>query len=278
LVVYGCISTRNFQNQRTRVLEKTAYTLARSQAEVGVSALSVNNAELGAYLGGAYGVSNRVMGRINLMHTANGLIGTTWKWNFYQTEKMALAASAGISFLHGSWIWAVPDRIQKTIGDVNAISLPFEILSSFPVAKWLQLNLGLGYSLGRVIGPITFTDSDASVNAGIGVNNLHIDPALHFYIAEYVAILATAEISVWATSPRSVVAEGSVADGVRVGVQSGITKYLPPGRLSRGALSAEVRLGSSTYVRAGVATGGLTNELTGIVVMPFLGLYWRIPP
>jgi hypothetical protein len=271
----GCLSTRDFFNPRTRVLENTAYTLAKHQTELGVSVLRTKPSELGAYVGAEFGVSDRVMGRLNLLHAANGLIGTTWKWNFLDTTHAALGASAGVSWLHADWLWALPEGVRDRIGDVDAIMVPVELLSSFPITHWLQLNLGLGYNYGQVVGPINL--SDTAIDAGIGAHNLHIDPVVHIYLDASIALVAGAEISAWAASPQAIVAESTVRDGVRVGVRSGEWQYLPPSRLSRGTLSVEAHLGSSVFVRAGVTNGGLAQDMVGVDIVPFTALYWRTP-
>lgn len=271
----GCLATRDFYNRRTRILENTAYTLAAKQAEFGVSVGGTRASELGAYVGAQYGVSDQVTGRINLLHASTGLIGTDWKWNFFESQHVALAAAAGITWLHTAWIWALPGSIRDKIGDVDAIAVPLDLISSYPIAKWLQLNLGVGYRMGRVVGPMQF--SDASIDAGIGLNNLHVDPAVHFFIAERIALVASGEISVWASSPRAINAEATVAEGVRVGVQSADNVYLPPDRLSRGSLAIEMRFSECAYLRAGVTRGAFSKDVANIPLLPFVGFFWRTP-
>jgi hypothetical protein len=268
----GCAHARDFHDPAERITHRTAYTLQEHEGRVDVDLVGEDIHDLGVGLGVSGGVTKRFELGTNVAHAAIGVLDASAKVNVLDHPVAGLGISAGVVYTNPIIVWALPKSLREQLGDVHVLVVPTVVHASFPVQRWLDLHLGVGYNHVAIIG--RYDSASVLARGGLGARDFYFEPQAAFYAGRRVAFRLYAHLSAWASARENVAVEATLAPGVVAGVLSGEWERLPFSATSRYTGAIELRLGRTTHLQVAAIVGRF-KPFPRPVVMPALQLYWR---
>jgi len=270
----GCATTRDFYDPQQRITDATAYALSNREVRVDTGLLGTGVQDLGANIDVAVGVGRGAQVSTNAAHLSLGIINASTKYTFVDRPRFGLGAQASFLWTRPTLIWLLPNEVTEPLKDIDLLIVPLELTASFPLARWVSLHLGGGYTHAELFGRI---GNDASYfNAGLGARMVHLEPVVHFYLGNRVALILGGEAPVYLAAVEQVRSDIELEEGVVLGVRSAEWVAVPVGRAARGRLGVELRLGRRAYLQLFVARSALSNAGGGPPVLPSINAYWRL--
>lgn len=271
----GCLATRNFRDPKERPREGTAYTLTHKEFSTGLTLLGQSPYDLFLKVDFAAGIGDQWEVGINLAHAAFGVINVYGKYNFIDKKWWALGAKLGVTWIHVSAVWAIPEEYRDALGNVDILSIPIEIQSSFPVADWVGLHLTVGYLHSELFGDIN--EDSLFLNGDIGSRQIYLKPLITFYLNERILVFVGGRLLVWGGMYEQVEAEANLSDSAIVGIRSANWKELDFQQRSYITIGVNAKFGKYTYLGLAVVLNGAAtqSQLFSSPVLPVLDLSWR---
>ncbi len=273
--VAGCLATRNFKDPKERPRKGTAYTLTHKEFNVGVTLLGQNPYDLLLKGEFAAGIGDRWEVGVNLAHAAFGIMNVYGKYNFIDKKWWALGAKLGVTWIHVKAIWAIPEEYRDPLGNVDILSIPIEIQSSFPVADWVGLHLTVGYLHSQLFGKIN--EESLFLNGDIGSSQIYLKPLITLYIAERFQAFVAGRLMVWGGRYGEVTSEAKLDEQVLVGFRSANWNELDFRERSFLSFGVDAKFGKYTYLRIWARFNGAASQskLFPSPILPGLDLFWR---
>ena len=271
----GCIALRNFKDPKERLTTRTAYTLTAREVRADVELAGQDTHNLVANLGVTAGFGRHAEAGVNLAHGVMGVVNVHAKYNFIDMKKWALGVRVGFFWVYPPAIWALPDEFKNALGGVRIVSVPFDVIASFPLWEMAGLHLGLGYVHSDLFGEIE-TDTDF-LASDIGVRKLHIDPMLEVCFAERVTVFTGARILLWGALVERTSMKVEVEEGVIVGARSVEWARMSASAGTSGLVGLEMKFGKTIHLRIYAVLNGLLSKvgLFDSPVLPGVDVYWR---
>jgi hypothetical protein len=223
----------------------------------------------------AAGIGDRWEVGVNLAHAVFGVMNVYGKYNFIDKKWWALGAEVGVTWIHVKSVWAIPEKYRDALGNIDILSIPIEIHSSFPVADWVGLHLSVGYLHSQLFGKIN--EETLFLDGDIGSSQVYLRPNITLYIAKRIQVFVTARLLLWGGRYGEVAAEVTNNDDLIIGFRSSQFTELEFGDRSFIQLGVDAKFGKYTYVRLWAIFNGAVAQ-SGIFsssVLPGLDLFWR---
>jgi hypothetical protein len=274
-LVTGCLATRNFRDPKERPRKDTAYTLPHKQFQAGLTLLGQNPYDFVLGADFAAGIGDRWEVGVNLAHAVFGVMNVYGKYNFIDKKWWAMGATLGVTWIHVKSVWAIPEKYRDALGNVDILSIPIEIHSSFPVADWVGLHLSAGYLHSQFFGKIN--EETLFLDGDIGSHQVYLRPNITLYIAERIQVFLAARLLLWGGRYGEVAAEATNNDDLIIGFRSTGFNEFEFGGKSFIKFGVEAKFGKYTYLRLwAVYNGSVSNSnLFSTPILPGLDLYWR---
>lgn len=273
LLSADCVHTRNFQAPDERIVHRTAYTVRKKEVMIDAGLVGLEITDVGVLLGVTGGITNRFQMGTNVGHLSLGVASLNAKGNLLDRRWVGLGLSTSVLYTSPRVFWALPDDLQRDLGNVHVLFIPMRLHSSFPVARWVTLNLNFGYRHFDVFGNLK--SGTIVAEGGLGTRDIYFEPGATFFIAKRVAILGGAHLSPWAAARVNAIGRIELEPGVRAGALRATWDRRPFAETFRWHAAVDVRFGGSTHLRVGAAGGGL-EPLTDFPAVPYVNLYWRL--
>lgn len=267
----GCATGQDLRDPQNRPRMRTAYTLARNQVGVEVGAGETELDEFGVHAELGYGFGKTAEVTVNVAHAALAVPNLRLKYNFIDRERWALAASAGIRWTRPSILYVLDDETQEQLGDTDIVTVPLELVGSFPVARWVTPSLGIGYRHTSLFGRVT--QEDEIYEGALGYRWLHADPHVSFHVIPSVSIFVGMNAPIYTWSRVDAVLVETVAPGVRAGVRTGEWDEVPWNDAVQYYGGVEAKVGP-IFLRGSISHGFLSRALDWPVV-PAFSIGWR---
>lgn len=160
----------------------SAYSLPAHRLGVESGALGVGGGEVVALLRVTYGLGAGLQLNANLAHYGVGLFNAGVGFHFIDTRYFDLGARLGAWYGHGKWFWIAAPAAQELMSKIDLVNVPLELTASSIPTRWLELDLGVGYTYSKIFGTssregVVFTDSD------LAMQQLFVRPGARFFIA-----------------------------------------------------------------------------------------------
>jgi hypothetical protein len=200
------------------------------------------------------------------------MINLNAKFNLVDRPLWGLGLRVQGRWLHGSWLWILPESTREQLRGVDIIDIPVGLVASFPLFRWMGLNLEFGYKHSEVFGDIR--GDEAALEGTAGTRELFVDPNVHFYLWKRVALIFGAHLPLWAQAAVRASAETLVEPDLIVGVNTAQWRNIPFDVLDGYYGGIELRFGQYTFLQI-YAVHGPINEVINSPVLPSLNFYWR---
>lgn len=270
----SCVTARNYADPRQRITEGTAYALTHREVRVDTGAVGTELADAGANIDVAAGFGRGGQVSTNLAHLSLGLVNAAVKYTALDRPWFGLGFEGSFLWTRPSLIWLLPDDIADPLSGIDLFIVPLKVTTSFPVARWTSLHLGLGYTHAEIAGELR-GESDF-FDAGVGARSVQLDPTVHFYLNHRAALIMGANVPVFMMAAERVEANIELEQGVVLGIRSAEWIRIPTRGGTLGRVGVELRFGRRTHLQVFVARGVLASANIGPPVLPSLNLYWRI--
>lgn len=218
---FGCPATTNFRDIIHEQTSGTARTLPPGILEVGAGFLVHDTL---ASLPVRYGLPHDIELKTNAGQLLLGVPNFYAENTFYSTEGMDFSVGLGFFWIHPPLLTLVPDVVAESFGTIHIVSFPIEVIGTFVVADWMDVNLGATYTHTELSG--SFGDGESQGEGGIGTRELVFHPETVFYIADYTALSVGFQAPVFAKVPAHGGGQTQVADGVIIGYSAKGTEDL----------------------------------------------------
>lgn len=272
LVLTSCVHVRDYHSAEERITDNTAYTEhARVRIDAGLLEPDMQSFVVDVGVTTAV-IRDRLSFGINLAHAAIGVVSIDSNFTAVDTRWYALGGRVAFTYLNPRSFWFLPRDLRLELGAFNAAVVPVELWNSFPVARWLTLNLGLAYRGLSLWGD--YDDDALLLDANFARRALTLDPVAQFFIAGRVALFVGARLPVFAQRILVGDAQFEVAPDLLLGVRSvewRRVEFVDAFQLEGGL---EVRFGWNTHMRLGVNAFAF-RPFDALQVMPSLNFYWR---
>jgi hypothetical protein len=206
----------------------SAYTIPRRTWAFDVGALGVGGGDLYANLGAGYGLGGGFQIEMNLAHVGVGLANFTVAWHFIDTRYFDLGAHVGIWYARGQWFWIAQGPAKNLVKNIDALNVPIDLIASAPLARWLELDLGLYFAYAKVFG--SFNDTNSLFAKGdLAVNQLYLRPVGRLFVTDRTALELSAKLPVYTGVPlerETVTVPFKDSWSMEVGVRSRLTRVL----------------------------------------------------
>lgn len=262
---------RDFFDPAQRERRNTAYALPKGMAAAEIGILGTST-DLYGRLGGAYGFGGGVEAGINLLHAGVGILNLQTKWTFLDRKKVGLAFRLGLLWGHGNWMWILSEDQRQVVRGLDLIAIPADLIASFPVVSWLQLDLQAGYQHGEVFGG---SGGDTVIDARIGIRQVALGASVRSYLADRVQLFFTANLPVWTAVPRDVGATVRAAEGVYLGLRSTEYETIPFRKLYTLNFGVNSAMGRRSYITFSMIYRRSDEDIYGFDLHPSLKLEFR---
>ena len=272
LALSGCLPQRDFADRSQRPTARTAYTIPKDQIRVdaGLVGTDVHDAGLSASV--HEGINDHLEVGANLAHAVLGVVNLDAKVAVFERPKAALGLRAGVLWTNSSFLWALPRELRQGLGDINVVTAPLLATATFPTTRWLNLHLGMGYTHIGMGG--VFEVESALIKGGLAARDFFFEPQATFLLADRVALSTRLHLSAWAAAQLGATAYQQLGPGVQAGIASAEWVRIPFSYTHRYSVSADMRLGRTTYASF-AATLGRFGPITPVFVWPSANVYWR---
>lgn len=214
VILASCAAKRNFTDPVQRVTRHTAYTLQKGEVRTGIGLFGQDQDNLGLDIELAVGYANWGHVSVNLAHAALGIVNLNNEFNIVDKEKFGLGVSLGFVWVKPTFIWFLPQEAKDEFGDLSVMSIPFEIETSYPIKKWLQLDFNLGFMWAGLFGE--FGDKTALFGGGFGTRQIYVRTGIQFHLKEKVNLYVNSKLLVYGTLYGSAHAQFVVQEGLIV--------------------------------------------------------------
>jgi hypothetical protein len=272
----SCMAHRNFRARDERITHYTAYTVPKRETRIGAGLVGRGVGELGVNFGVTHGVTSRFQVGANVAHAAIGVLNVGIKGTFVDRGRFGLGGSARLLRAQPKNIWLLPEEAREPIADIDLIVIPIKLHSSYPLAPWTSLQLGVGYTHSEIVGPI-HTDA-ALIEGGLGARVVRVEPGVHFYMGGRVALVMSASLAPYAWGRANLAAESEISEGVIAGVRSSEWRPLDFDQTARYLVGVEMRFGRRkfTHMQLYGVRGALSRAGILPPFVPGVNFYWRI--
>lgn len=179
----------------------SAYSLPGGTWGFDFGALGIGGGDSLAKLGVGYGFGAGLALELNLAHASFGLFNVTGRWHFIDTRYFDLGLRVGATYGHGEWFWVLGDFARKLLSNVDVISFPVELTASMPVARFLQLDLGVGYRYAEMFGSLGNEDQFFYVESQLGLRQFGVRPGTRWFFWDNTAIEVHALLPAYSAVP-----------------------------------------------------------------------------
>ena len=180
----------------------SAYSLPPSTWGIEVGALGIGGGDSLAKLGVAYGFGAGVELGLNLAHASFGIFNLTGRWHFVDTRHFDLGLRVSGTYGHGEWFWVLGDVARKLVSNLDVIAIPVELTASAPVARFLQLDLGVGYRYAELFGTLGNEDNRFFyVESAIGLRQFGFRPGTRLFFWDNTALEIHALLPAYSAIP-----------------------------------------------------------------------------
>lgn len=272
LLPLGCATTRDFQAPEQRIIDKTAYTLTHRQVRLDAGLVGIGTPDLGVNLGVKYGLGDWFQFGFNLAHAGIGMLNLETKFNLVDQRWWGLGLRVEARWLHGSWLWPLPDSTRKELDGVDMLDIPIGLIASFPLFRWMGLHLEFGYTHAEVFGNLQ--SDDAALEGTAGTRELYLEPTVRFYLWSKVALVLGAHLPLWARAAVRTSAEQQAEPDLIVGVNGAAWQDIAFHVLDGYYGGIELQFGRYTFMQI-YAVHGAINEVIKSPVLPSINFYWR---
>lgn len=275
LFLTGCLAKRDFLDPKQRVTQHTAYTLAKGQVRTGIGLVGQQSSDLGVRMDLAVGLSDHVDIGANIGHAAFGVVNVYGDFNFLDFKHFALGSSLNFVWIKPSIIWILPDDIRSDLGDINILSIPLELVSSYPINNWLQFDLAAGYTWSKLSGEIS--SETELIDSSIGTRQLYLRPAVQFHIASRANLFIRGKLLLHGVFYDDVTTRTDVTEGIVVTTTSQEWKKLSFDRGSDVSAGIQVKFYEHTYMTLWMTYNGAfsRSNLIDSPVLPGVDILWR---
>ena len=194
-------ATHPLQSPEEASTRGSAYSLPGGTWGFDVGALGIGGGDSLAKLGVAYGFGAGVELGVNLAHASFGLFNATGRWHFVDTRYFDLGLRVGATYGHGEWFWVLGEVARRIVSDMDVIAFPVELTASAPVARFLQLDLGVGYRYAELFGTLGNEDSFFYRESQIGLRQFGVRPGTRWFFFDNTALEVHALLPVYSTVP-----------------------------------------------------------------------------
>lgn len=274
LWMMGCVTVRSYADPRQRITDGTAYALTNREVRIDTGVVGTELADVGANIDVAAGFGRGGEVSTNLAHLGLGLVNASAKYTVLDRPWFGLGVEGSFLWTRPSLIWLLPDDIAEPLSGIDLFIVPLKVTTSFPVARWTSLHLGLGYTHAEIAGELR--GESAFFDAGVGTRSVQLDPMVHFYLGRRAALIAGANVPVFMMAAERLETDVELEPGVVLGARSAEWVRIPTDQATRGRVGVELRFGRRTHLQVFVARGVLASANIGPPVLPSLNLYWRI--
>ncbi len=262
----------SIKDKRSRVRRDTAYTLAPRQwaASTGILGMGVN--EIYGSLGLSYGFEHGLQLGANLLHLGAGVVNAQIKWNFIERGPWALSVGFSPLWLHGAWVWVLPDE-GVNLGNIDVVVLPLTVTGSWQAFEHLEFDLQTRYAHSELFGDLS--SSSLIFDAQMGLRQFSVTPTVRFHIQKKASVFFRAKLPLWSQMPGSVEAEFQLRPGVSVGGRSEGTFSPKFSSLYLLSLGARSRIVENTFIEFALNYGGAAETFYGSAIYPELNAEFR---
>jgi hypothetical protein len=260
------------QSPEQRSTRFSAYSVPANTWSIDAGALGVNGDELYGRLGVSYGLGGGVQLAANLLHWSVGLFGLDARWTFLDTRYFALAASVGVLFGHGDWMWFLAPTAKKLVSGSNMFAVPIGLTASAPLTRWLQVDLRMEYQYTEYFGELG-NGSSFYATSQIGARQFVLRPTLRFFLSDATAFEFGATLPIYTQIP--VEAEATLAAGnqTRSGSRYAEANFNAGWNIEGGVRS---RLQPWLYATVRMHYGRVAKALYGAPLYPSFSLEFRL--
>ena len=263
---------RNFHAPGGRVTDESAYA-EHERVRVDVELLGADSHAFVANVGvGVTAIRDRLDVSVNLAHAAIGVVSLESKFTIVDRYRGALGGRVGLTYVNPSAFYFLPPELREQLGGFNLVSAPIELWATIPAARWLGVNLGLGYRQAALWGEID--GDDLFLDSFLARRALVISPYLNFYIAGRVALIVGARLPALSQVASIIDTTVTVNPDLMVGLRSVEWVNRSFTGRARYELALETRFGASTHLRLAVNVGAFA-PIGALLVTPSLSAYWR---
>lgn len=210
----GCLAHPDF-NGRDRLTDWTAYTLPARDFQAGVGLIGTGLDDIGASGRFEAGVVEGLQLGTNVVHDAFGIVNVAAKYAAPEVSRFTFAGGLGFKWTNPKVIWVLPRDQRDRLSDVNAFMVPVSVTASWAPLSWMGAHLRLGYTWLGIDGAVS--SDDALFAGGGNEHDLYVQPTLTFYPLHGWAIVAGAQIPVYAYLEAGGQVATSPVPGVVVG-------------------------------------------------------------
>jgi hypothetical protein len=221
----------------------SAYTLPRGRFGFNLGAFGIGGGDAFATLGAGYGLGAGLQVDMNLVHMSVGLLNIGTAWHFLDTPYFDLGVRIGFWYGHGKWFWIARGIAKEIVSKIDVMDIPLELTASAPLARWLELDLGVVYHYGEIFGSLGSEDN-AYLNAQLGARQLAFRPGARFFVSDRTALEFFAKLPVFTTFPLERVDDIELPFEDVWALEGGLRSRLAPG------LFGSVRLHYGAVARA----------------------------
>ncbi|PRQ05440.1 hypothetical protein ENSA5_02610 [Enhygromyxa salina] len=268
----ACVHARDFRAADERMTPHSAYAEhARVRLDLELLGPEPYNFVLNTGVTVA-AVPDRLDLSLNLAHAGIGALSFQSKFTLVDSRWFGLGGRVGLTYVNPRTFWFLPRDLREVLGSFNLMSVPVELWTSYPVARWVVFHLGLSYRHAALWG--RYEGDELLADSNIAQRSFGFAPYLDLFIAERVAIILGARLPVFMQAVARNDVESELGPGLRVGVRSVEWVDLRFTDAFRAELGAETRFGANTHLRLSVNVGAF-RPLGVLLVAPSLNLYWR---
>ncbi len=254
----------------------TAWTEPRGAVRWDIGAGGTTMYALGVVFGARTGMSERLQVGTNIAHAAVGMVDVHAKLRVSETNRSALAVTAGAMWFDLGRAWYLPaidPQVDELLASIDVYLLPLGLVWSRE-SKAVSVDVAAGWDQAWIAGR---PDSEVLVlDGGVGVRRAWLAPAARVPLTPRLTWATRLTLPVYAMGRTVAVAEYQVDDGVVAGVRSSDWFSLPFGSTTSARSYLEVDLRGS-HLRVGASTSAIARDL-GLPLAPYLLWSMRVGP
>jgi hypothetical protein len=198
------------QGPQERSRRYSAYALPRGTWAFDLGMFSGSGNDVFARLGAAVGLGAGLELDVNVGHYVFGLFNASARWQFVGTKHFALGASVGVWYAHGDWLWIYGGLIKRLIDGLDIVNIPTSLTASFPISRWLQLDVGVQYrhseAFGEVIEPFNVLAASE-----LAMRQFAFIDSVRVYLTDATAIEGTVKLPVYSGVASPTLGRGGLA-------------------------------------------------------------------
>jgi hypothetical protein len=195
-------ASQHLQDPEEASMRYSAYSLPANTWGFDVGALGIGSGDSLAKLGAAYGFGAGVAVGLNLAHASFGMFNVEGRWHFIDTRHFDLGVRLGFTYGHGEWFWVLGDVARRLLSNIDVVAVPIELTASAPVARFLQLDLGVGYRYAELFGSLGNEDKFFFIESEIGLRQFGIRPGTRWFFWDNTALEIHVLLPAYSAIPR----------------------------------------------------------------------------